>query len=228
MKTALLSSQAKSLDTTKGAKAMTVTPIVLSPRIAGKALYLELVANPDLSADEAKDFLGWQTGATRQVILFPEYADSLGNYKPAVAMVRTVSTYQPKAQWDFTYLTNNPKPKAEWVTDLEGYHSDYYKIPTYSGSEWSELPEVARIASRALAVELWLKNQVVTTGWAGEPDERVRVAKQAWVVRESKPIAVEITDEDLESLDSRKTPQAVIRRINKVRDTLDKFPKKLA
>ena len=152
----------------------------------------------------------------------------MGREKPAIAMVRTVSTYQPKAQWDITGLTSTPKPKTEWLTPEEGYYSEYYKIPTYSATEWAELPEVARVASRALAVEMWLKNQVVNTGGEGSEDERFRVAKQAWAVREGKPFSVEITNEDLESLDARKTPQAVIRRINKVRDTLDKFPTKLA
>lgn len=207
---------------------MTSTAPAVAPKIVGKALYLELVANPDLPEDEAKEFLGWQKGATRQVILFPEYVNSLGNEKPAVAMVRTVSTYQPKAQWDFTYLGRHPKPQSEWGGDDTGYYNDYLKVQFYSATEWAELPEVARIASRALEVELWLKSQVVSTGWTGDPDERVRTAKQAWAVRESQPISVEITNEDLDSLDSRKTPQAVIRRINKVRDTLDKFPAKLS
>lgn len=228
-KFALLLSQAKTLGhNTKGAVTMTsITPAV-APKIVGKALYLELIPNPDLTPDELASFLGWQKDSTRQVILFPEYVNSLGNEKPAISMVRTVSTYQPKAQWDMTPIANTPKPKAEWTDDSGSYAKDYFKIPSYTATEWAELPEVARIASKALAVELWLKAQVVNTGWAGSTEEQFRVAKQVWTVRDSKPISVEITNEDLDSLDSRKTPQAVIRRINKVRDTLDKFPAKLA
>lgn len=206
---------------------MTSIAPAVAPKIVGKALYLELIPSPDFTEEELASFLGWQKESTRQIILFPEYVNSLGNEKPAIAMVRTVSTYQPKAQWDMTTLTQRPKPRAEWTTDT-GYHAEYFNIPAYTGTEWAELPEVARIASNAFAVELWLKSQVVNTGWQGEPSEQVRSAKQSWVVRDSKPISVEITNEDLDTLDSRKTPQAVIRRINKVRESLDKFPAKLA
>jgi len=51
---------------------------------------------------------------------------------------------------------------------------------------------------------------------------------QGWIVRENKTVVVEVTTDDLQIVRDSKTPQAVIRRINKVRNSLDNFPEKLA
>jgi hypothetical protein len=70
---------------------------------------------------------------------------------------------------------------------------------------------------------------MLSVTYEGEGDERVEVVGQGWVVRDDKPFSVEITDQDIREVYKEwKTPQAVIRRINKVRGTLDKFPESLA
>jgi len=210
---------------TKGAVTMTSIAPAVAPKIVGKALYLELVPNlTDHSEDEARKLLGWQFGGTKQVILFPQYQDDSGKLYEAVVMVRTVSSYQPKAQWDFTFLSGSRLGEPDLSRG-----DDYVNYPHMNHSAWVELSSKEKHDSMKRALTIVLKNQTISTSseWVGE--ERVYTAGQGWEVREGKPIAVEITDHDMIDLhDSRKTPQAVIRRINKVRDTLDKFPAKLA
>jgi hypothetical protein len=81
-------------------------------------------------------------------------------------------------------------------------------------------------------MEIILRELLISSASTGEVDENgnsIYRGVLAWAVRDNKPIAVELTDEDYRDLiHNRKTPQAVIRRINKVRGTLDKFPDKLA
>ena len=100
----------------------------------------------------------------------------------------------------------------------------------YSNAEWDALTSREQFEARKRAIAIMLKNVMIDTYYS-EPDtegNRTTLAGQGWIVREGKPIAVEITDQDMTELHSdSKTPQAVIRRINKVRTTLDKFPTKL-
>jgi hypothetical protein len=100
---------------------------------------------------------------------------------------------------------------------------------TYSKAEWDELTDRERHDSRMRSLDLILRSQILDTRYEKSGDERVEFTEQGWVVREGKPFSVEVTDQDLiEVHKDWKTPQAVIRRINKVRGTLDKFPEKLA
>ena len=206
---------------------MTSTATTATPKIVGKALYLELVPDSSLPEDDLRGLLGWQYNGVRQVILFPEYQDDTGKTYGAVIMVRTLTTYSPKAQWDFTYAET--MRVKEGIVGEEDYNKHYVDFPYYSREEWAELSEREKFEARKRAVGLALKNQLVSTCYAtDENGERISVAKQGYVVREGKPISVEVTDQDLNDIHNhRKTPQAVIRRINKVRDTLDKFPAKL-
>lgn len=196
-----------------------------TPKIVGKALYLELVADPTLTEDEARSLCGWQHKGTKQVLIFPEYQDDSGNTYGAVIMERVISENSPRSQWEINN-TSRTRLKPD-----SGEREDYSVYEHYRENEWADLTEREKFDSRKRGLELILKRAVISTTW-GDPDSegnRPRVAKQGWVVRESKPIVVETTDQDLHDLHFlSKTPQAVIRRINKVRDTLDKFPKKLA
>lgn len=203
-----------------------MTTTAVAPKIVGKALYLELVGDSTMDKDELRSLLGWQFEGTKQLIIFPEYQDDTGKVWGAVILERLVSSYSPKAQWDFTY-TDRLRPK---VADVARDDS-YVNYNSYNNSEWDELTERERFDSRKRAIEVVLRNHTISTTY-GTPDSegnRPTIAKQGWVVREGKPIAVELTDQDYADLHlNRKTPQAVIRRINKVRESLDKFPTKLA
>lgn len=198
-----------------------------TPKIVSKALYLELVANPDLDADEQRQLLGWQHKGTKQIIMFPEYQDDTGKVWGAVVMERLISENSPKSQWDFTYVDRLRPKQGEPTTD--NYYANY---PNYTNAEWDSLTQKEKFDSRKRGLAIVLKNFTISTGHTPPnpiTGERQAYAKQGWIVRDNKPISVEITDEDLLDLHIKsKTPQAVIRRINKVRETLDKFPVKLA
>jgi hypothetical protein len=210
----------------KGVSLMTSTAV--APKIVGKALYLELVADiATHGEDTIKKVLGWQSKGTKQIIIFPEYQDDTGKVWGAVVMERAVSEYRPKAQWETTYLDRQRvKPSEE-----ESSHTSYVSHGRYSTSEWDSLTEREKFDSRKHALAITLKNLTLQTRWseADENGDQKLEAIQGYKVREDKPISVEVTDQDMTDLHMNcKTPQAVIRRINKVRDTLDKFPTKLA
>lgn len=204
---------------------MTSVVAPATPKIVGKALYLELVANPALSEEEQRKVLGWQSKGTRQLILFPEYQDDTGRTYGAVVMERIVSEHSPRSQWDMSFIDSYRVKEAD-LTKSDSY-VDY---PNYSRDEWNSLSEREKFDSRKRAISILLKNLTVNVFHEkAESGEYTYGAKQGWTVRDDKPISVEVTDQDMNDLHlHRKTPQAVIRRINKVRDTLDKFPKSLA
>lgn len=217
---------------------------IATPKIVGKALYLELVANPENTPEENRSLMGWQNQGTRQIIVFPEFTNSAGEVQPIAIYDRVVSEYAKKAQWESRYFggskigrSNTPKPFD--IHNLpepvgESFHSkEYLPVQQYSQDEWNELLEVEKIASKKLALELALRDVMLDVMYVdvetGDPatTERVLKAKQSWQIRGGKPFAVEVTDEDLALVAEGTTPQAVIRRINKVRDSLDNFPEKL-
>jgi hypothetical protein len=203
---------------------------VATPKIVGKALYLELIADETIPEETRRALLGWQHNGTKQIIVFPQYQDDSGNVHEAVVMSRLVSEHSPRSQWDMTWTRSFPKPNPE---RKEADYSGYATIPTYTRDEWKEATEREKHEARKLAIDFAIRRQMIDTRneYSGEGDSQVRttVAQQGWIVREGKPISVEITDQDCQDVFVHsKTPQAVIRRINKVRGTLDKFPAKLA
>ncbi len=205
---------------------MTSVTAPATPKIVGKALYLELVPDLTIDEDELRSLVGWQKSGVRQIIVFPEYQDDTGKVYGAVVMDRIISSMTPRSQWDFTYTDRYRIGEAN--PDSDNTYVDY---PNYGRDEWDSLSEREKAESRARVLKLTLQNYLVGTCYATNPVTGGRdvVAKQGWVVRESKPIAVEITDQDMTDIHhDQKTPQAVIRRINKVRESLDKFPAKLA
>ena len=208
-----------------------MTSTTATPKIVGKALYLELVADPTLGEDEKRSLLGWNSNGTKQVIIFPQYQDDTGTIHEPTIMSRIVSASTPRSQWDMTPLVRCIKPKTEaeiqLVDDESSYYKAYVNFDYYNSTEWAELTEREKYEARKFTLNMTLRQQTLDTTYVGEGDERKVVAKQGWIVREGKPISVEVTDQDMSEIISRTTPQAVIRRINKVRGTLDKFPEKL-
>lgn len=202
----------------------------MTSEIVGNALYLELVANPELSEDEQRGFLGWQSKGVKQLIVFPS-VEIEGVIEPPVIMERVVSEYARKAQWDFDHIVRErlkPKTEAEMVELMNNESSYYLSLESYSREEWDALGNTAKQESYAFTLSLKLKNHLAGSRYTyNENGERVEMSGQAWQVRDEKPIAIEFTKDERVSLRSNTTPQAVIRRINKVRGTLDKFPEKL-
>ncbi len=201
-----------------------------TPKIVGKALYLELVADPTQDPKAVRSLLGWKSDGTKQVIIFPQYQDDTGKVYEPMILSRVVSTYSPKAQWEFSRVAQRAKltPKDSSSSHYGGHYTEF---ESYKGSEFDSLTEREKYEVRKHDLLLILKSILIDTDYADNPDEsgeRQVFAKQGWVVRDNQPIVVEITDQDWAELGDRKTPQAVIRRINKVRDSISTFPNKLA
>lgn len=199
-----------------------------TPELAGKALYLEMVVNPDLSEDEKRRVTSWLgVDSVNQVVIFPPYTDDTGRTHAVRVMTRKVSSRSPRAQWDWssptskTYRGVAPKPVPPHA---EVDSQDDYTLQYYSEDEWDTLPEIAKQEAYKLAITIYLKQQTLFR--VLDEDDSVKVI-EGWVVRNGKPISVETTTQDLREVESHKTPQAVIRRINKVRDSIPEFPKKL-
>ena len=199
-----------------------------TPELAGKALYLEMVVNPDLSEDEKRRVTSWLgVDSVNQVVIFPPYTDDTGRTHAVRVMTRKVSSRSPRAQWDWSSPTSKsyrgvaPKPVPPHA---EVDSQDDYTLQYYSEDEWDTLPEIAKQEAYKLAITIYLKQQTLFR--VLDEDDSVKVI-EGWVVRNGKPISVETTTQDLREVESHKTPQAVIRRINKVRDSIPEFPKKL-
>jgi len=228
VKSLVYSRGSKRYDTTheRGSRMATTA----TPKLVGKALYLELVADPTLDSDKIRHLVGWYGDkAVKQIIVFPQYQDDTGTIYEPFIMSRIVSPHSPKAQWDKDDLNARGRLKPAEPTDPNSYRKDYVDYKTYSKAEWDELTDREKHDSRIRSLDLILRNKLLSVTHEGEGDEVVEVAGQGWVVRDDKPFSVEITDQDIqEAYRDYKTPQAVIRRINKVRGTLDKFPESLA
>jgi hypothetical protein len=204
-----------------------MTSTAVATKIVGKAIYLELIPNPDLTDDQKHNACGWfGKNGTKQLLIFPAYESESGSPYNPVIMSRIVGEYTSRAQWETHISRDNPKPYSPSSEESPG---GYVSLPLYSREEWAVLPEVDRVASTKLTLDITLRHQLNGTYYVHEEDgSRTIVPTQAWVVRDSKPLAVEITNDDMALLhDERKTPQAVIRRVNKIRESVASFPTKL-
>lgn len=202
----------------------------MTSKIVGNALYLELVANPELSEEEQNAHLSWQKTGVRQVIILPsaEIDDKLIS---PVVMERVVGEYSRKAQWEIVSVGRErlkPMTDEELASAKESAGSDsYFYLPVYEHSEWEALGNSAKKESYAFTIKIKLEQFLQSTRYEWVGESRVARTAQSWQVREGKPIVVEVTEDDLKMAKAGTTPQAVIRRINKVRGTLDNFPEKL-
>tara|TARA_B110000503_G_scaffold88259_1_gene133821 strand:- start:6501 stop:7160 length:660 start_codon:yes stop_codon:yes gene_type:complete len=209
----------------------------VAPKIVGKAIYLELEIDPEVPEDIQKR-ASWQRAynPTKQVILFPAWTDDYGKTHRSRFMEREVSSTTPRAQWDFSPPIT---PVSELVTDenAETYYSGrYFDYKVYTKDELVIMPESDIVEATFRNADLMLKKMMITTyyEWEKDPETGDRVgdatmkASQAWRIRSDKPLAVEVTDEDMKLLGNSKTPQAVIRRVAKLRSSIDSFPEKLS
>jgi hypothetical protein len=205
---------------------MTITPIIITPpmpKIVGKALYLELVNNPD--APEGS--IGyWSKGGVKQVIILPQTLDAVGIAQPVQIWDRVVSAHSPRSQWDNNTIRSFVKlPTSEHLEK----HKDSYHLPleTYSSDELLAMTDPEKVEIGVRTLNFRVKQLLVDNYTLKSPEgEYTTLATQTWIVRDSKPLAVEITDEEVELARSGTTPQSIIRRIQKARVSAG-FPEKL-
>jgi hypothetical protein len=204
---------------------MAITPIMTSPTIAGKVLYLELVNNPD---PEAKVSV-WYKDAVKQVIVFPQSLDDVGIVKPPMIWSRTVSSRSPRSQWDTTNLGQRSLIKPPTPEDLEAKKDNYhYSYDTYSVEEVDAMTPERKAEVYAYTLGEKLKGMVLEAWVNHEADgSSITQIGQSWVIRDSKPLAIEFTDEEIAQALAGETPQGLIRRLKKARVSAG-FPEKIA
>ncbi len=203
---------------------MTITPMMTSPTIVGKALYLELVNNPD--APEGSIGM-WHKDAVKQIIIMPQHLDEVGIAQPVQIWDRVLSKHSPRSQWDANRFGSGRLIKKLDEAKLEaetGYHISY---SSYSSDELASMSPVEKHNATIYTITEKLKAYLLDTySVKDENGESKMLATQTWVIRDSKPLAIELTNEELDLARSGKTPQAVIRRIQKARVSAG-FPEKI-
>lgn len=211
--------------------------------VVGKAIYLELVETEKYKST-------WED--VKQVIVLPSYTADSGEDYPAVIMDRGVNELSPKAQWDFSTYTVGVGTTDDVLTNPEHHevietsggtdrivpHFQYSPVTTNKwnvGSDapitfeereaiWLGMSDEERNKSKARAMELSLRNHLVSHWSDSDGNEYAEVR---WIPRdEVSPMIVEVTNDDMELVASRKTPQALIRRIQKLR-VANKLPEKV-
>ena len=148
---------------------------------AGKALYLEFR----------------KENYTYQMIATPPAIDVNGNFIPACAMERRLSSYHPRKNWNFTSVPTNDSFKIE--RDASG---DFSQIDLTSAGEIGAL-HIQRLFARTI-------DSLFHRGWT----------------LFKTPVAVEVTYKDLATIKSGKTSNDLIRRIERSRKHFG-FPEEL-
>jgi hypothetical protein len=149
---------------------------------AGKALYLEF----------RKD------NYTYQVIITPPAIDIEGNYVPASAMERRISSWHPRRNWNFSSVPTNADFALQ--RDADGSFS---QMPDTAQAQFVASVHIKRLIARTL-------DSLFHKGWT--------LFKQ--------PVAVEATYKDLALIKSGKTSNDLVRRIERSRKAFG-FPEAL-
>lgn len=192
----------------------------MTTEVIGKALYLELESSV-------------RAGRISQLILLPSYLDNAGEQHPMMVMVRSLDEYSPRAQWDFRKIEGGVSPdwkdvsKSEQKTDWRGnpfYEPQFQITDTTVRSYWSDEEKEKVAIFNAMSEEDKAKHhraslELDLIGVLFHKEEGTEIVKPKFMFRSSltKPFAVEVTNDDMESAINYKTPQALIRRIQKVR-----------
>ena len=193
---------------------LTPAPAKILPEVVGKAIYLEL--SPILDS-EGKPRVWQGADSILQVIITPNGTDSTGKQVKSVIYDRVISKSYPRSQWDSS-MVEPLQSEAELIRHYEAEGSKNAYLSTPKIEDFEALPDEIKRDLYANGLSTRLRNLVARSynNFNEATQEYETTTTEIWSV--SKKFAVEVTDEDLASIGSWKTPQAVIRRINKVRD----------
>ena len=195
----------------------TLAPVAATkilPEVVGKALYVEL--SPVLD-EEGKSPIWQGKDSIKQVIITPNGTDDLGNSVAASVMSRIISKDYPRSQWDSNFVVALPD-NATLKSLAEEDTSNYFRFKGIDKDEFESYPENVKRTLFANGIAQMLRGELLRqkSTWNEERQDYDITTEPIWKV--SKKFSVEVTDEDLNKIRSFKTPQAIIRRINKVRD----------
>jgi len=197
--------------------------VATTPEVVGKAVYLEAI--PVLDA-EGKPVISWygSGNSVKQIIIFPAGMDNAGRKVQPTIYDRTVSKSYPKAQWSNTTIQPMPSKSEFRIRGEESYRGLVVESPT--PAELEAMPEEIQQAYLTNSIEKQMFSELMYEKSTYDPETgNYKVeAIPAWTV--TRKFTVEVTDKDLADVRGWKTPQAVIRRITKVRVSLG-LPEKL-
>lgn len=192
---------------------MTISPVKILPEVVGKALYLELTPILD-SEGNARIWQG--KDSVQQIIIMPNGKDSAGNEVRTTIFERIVAPSSPRSQWTSNQVEPMPTD-AEVLAELDDPDNRYANYKGIDKYEFAAYPEEVKRNLIANGVSHKLRSLSLKSGanWDEETKGYIRFYEEIWQL--GKSFAVEVTDEDLSAVRSWKTPQGVIRRINKVK-----------
>lgn len=202
-----------------------ITPAVTStpkPEVVGKAIYLELAPITKINSEGEEVAVGRTWGgktSRKQLIFFQPTITQTGYSVPARKFIRTISSYSPRAQWDCWLIDPMPAPKTI-LESQENDDSSYLRYEYPTKEELDEMPEEIAHSYFANSISQTLKDQILFQDREWNLESGVwenRDVVEAW--KKVALFAVEVTDRDADDLYAGKTPQAVIRRINKTRES---------
>ena len=184
------------------------------PEVIGKALYVELTPILD---EEGRSAIWQGKDAIKQIIITPNGNDDLGNSVSGTIFSRIVSKDYPRSQWDSNAIAALPD-NATLKALAEDEKSNYFYYKGFEKDEFESYPESVKRTLFANGIAQMLRGELLRqrSTWDEERQDYEITTEPIWKI--SKKFSVEVTDEDLGKIRSFKTPQAVIRRINKVRD----------
>lgn len=193
---------------------LTSAPTKVLPEVVGKAIYLEL--SPILDP-EGKPRVWQGADSILQVIITPNGTDSTGKQVKSVMYDRIISKTYPRSQWDST-MVMPLQSEAELIRHFETQSSKNVYLSPPKVEDFEALTDEIKRDLYTNGISARLRNLVTRSynKFNEATQEYETETLEIWSV--SKKFAVEVTDEDLVAVGSWKTPQAVIRRINKVRD----------
>ena len=193
---------------------ITPAPAKILPEVVGKAIYLEL--SPILDSEGAARV--WQgADSILQVIISPNGIDSSGKQVKSVLYDRIISKTYPRSQWEATSV-EPIQHESELIKHFESEGSKTTYLSTPKIEDFDTLSDEIKRDLYANGLAARIRALVTRSYNKFNEDTKEYETETLEIWSLSKKFAVEVTDEDLATIGSWKTPQAVIRRINKVRD----------
>ena len=190
----------------------------MTTEVVGKALYFEFEH-------------AMRSSRITQLIVLPSYLANSGKQYNPIYMDRTLDEYSPRSQWDFRRLNSALDPewkdlsRAKETTDyadrvirepsfyLNDIDSSYY---TEEEQEKKDIFDSLSLNDKAKHIRAGLEHILIQSLFFVD-DSNVIQAKTKFRSPLTKPLVVEVTNDDMELALEYKTPQALIRRIQKVR-----------
>lgn len=192
---------------------MTIVPTKLTAEVVGKAIYLEMLP---LLLEDGSYHYDANKDSIKQIIITPNAATPTGIAVSPTIWSRIVSPHSPRAQW-YSYIIGAYPTRETILAEARGDTSEgLYEYSRISKEDFDLLSTTnqgeairAGILKELIAISSRTTLKLTSSG------VRTRLTELGW--KTNFTTTVEVTDEDMALVNTLTTPQAIIRRINKVR-----------